>query len=202
MKSTSAVAVMISMWVFSGWGVAHAAEPSLGSSFKEWCQQKASLSAEARKTVEALLEAAGTSDCEQAAENLLSRTELSLSGYQITDVSPLAGLPNLEVLYLRDNQITDVSPLAELMNLEDLGIPANPITDISPLAELTNLESLILIANPISDFSPLLKFTNLEFLYVGNNQITDVSLLTELQNRMFVTYIQGDPVAEPTCKIN
>jgi internalin A len=43
MKLTSAIALMISMWVFSGWGwgVTQAAEPSLGSSFEEWCLQKA-----------------------------------------------------------------------------------------------------------------------------------------------------------------
>jgi internalin A len=80
MKLTSAIALMISMWVFSGWGwgVTQAAEPSLGSSFEEWCLQKATLSAERRKTVEILLEEAGTSDCELAAKNLLSRTELKI----------------------------------------------------------------------------------------------------------------------------
>jgi internalin A len=58
MKSASAVALMISMWMFSGWGwgVTQAAEPSVGSSFEEWCLQKASLSADRRKTVEVLLE--------------------------------------------------------------------------------------------------------------------------------------------------
>jgi internalin A len=82
MKLTSAIALMISMWMFSGWGwgwgVTQAAEPSLGSSFEEWCLQKASLSAERRKTVSLLLEEAGTSDCELAAKNLLSRTELKI----------------------------------------------------------------------------------------------------------------------------
>jgi internalin A len=81
MKSISTVALIINMWAFSGWGwgIAQATEPNSGSSFKEWCQKQASLSAEARITVEVLLAKAGTNDCELAAKNLLSLTELYLS---------------------------------------------------------------------------------------------------------------------------
>ncbi len=120
MKLTSAIALMIGMWVFSGWGwgVTQAAEPSLGSSFKEWCLQRASLSAEARITLEILLEVAGTINCELAANNLLNRTELDLyARQQITDLTPLSGLTNLKTLQLFNNQITDVSPLANQTNL-------------------------------------------------------------------------------------
>lgn len=87
MKSASAVALMISMWIFSGWGwgVTQAAESSQGSSFKEWCQKLTSLSAERRKTVETLLAEAGTSDCELAAKNLSSRTALNLVSRGISD---------------------------------------------------------------------------------------------------------------------
>lgn len=108
MKPTSAVALMIGMWMLSGWGwgATQAAEPSLGSSFKQWCQQQASLSAEARKTVEVLLEEAGTRDCERAAKDLLSRTRLFLENDQITDISPLSGLTNLTELYLNFSPIT------------------------------------------------------------------------------------------------
>lgn len=141
MKSTSTVALIISMWVLSSWGwaVTQAAEPSLRSSFEEWCQQKASLSAEARKTVEVLLEEAGTNDCELAANNVSSRTELYLSGNEITDLRPLAGLTNLRGLILDSNQIIDLTPLAGLTNLKHLTLSGNPITDLRPLAGLTNL---------------------------------------------------------------
>jgi len=146
MKPISAVALMISVWAFSGWGwgVAQAAEPSRGSSFKEWCQKRSSLSAEVRKTVEVLLAQAGTSDCELAAENLLSRTELYLSQTGISDLSPLSGLTNLTKLTL-----IDVSPLAELTNLSMLILSSNQITDVSSLARLTNLFGLFLEGNAI-----------------------------------------------------
>ncbi|MEQ9553462.1 MAG: hypothetical protein RIM23_28050 [Coleofasciculus sp. G3-WIS-01] len=62
MKSTNTVVLITSVFMFSvwGWGITQAAEPSLGSSFRDFCLQKESLSAETIKTVEVLLEAAGT----------------------------------------------------------------------------------------------------------------------------------------------
>jgi len=70
---------------------------------------------------------------------------------QITDVTPLAGLTNLQSLALNNNQITDVSPIAEFTNLKPLYVylEDNQITDISPLAGLTNSVSLFLKGNPI-----------------------------------------------------
>jgi internalin A len=162
------------MWVLSSWGwaVTQAAEPSLRSSFEEWCQQKASLSAEARKTVEVLLEEAGTNDCELAANNVSSRTELYLSGNEITDLRPLAGLTNLKTLQLIYNQIADVTPLAGLTNLNGLHLSGNQIKDVTPLAGLTNLKALNLDYNQITDISPLAGLINLEWLYLPGNPIT------------------------------
>ncbi|MEQ8386441.1 MAG: leucine-rich repeat domain-containing protein [Coleofasciculus sp. A1-SPW-01] len=126
MKRISTLALYLSIWGW-GYGVAIAAEPSLGSSFKEWCLKRESLSDEPRNTVEVLLEEAGASDCEQADDYLSSRTELDLSSNQITDVSPLSGFTNLSKLYLSFNQITDVSPLFGLTNLNLLNLEGNPI---------------------------------------------------------------------------
>ena len=54
---------------------------------------------------------------------------LLLHENQITDISPLAGLKNLTVLWLDENQITDVSPLAGLSKLTVLGLSGNQIAD-------------------------------------------------------------------------
>jgi hypothetical protein len=50
MKWIRVLALSLSLW---GWGdgVAIAAQPSLGSSFRQWCLQRSSLPAETRKTV-------------------------------------------------------------------------------------------------------------------------------------------------------
>ena len=47
---------------------------------------------------------------------------LDLYDTQVVDLSPLAGLTNLEVLDLCDTQVVDLSPLAGLTNLEVLNL--------------------------------------------------------------------------------
>ena len=109
---------------------------------------------------------------------------LYLSSNQISDVSPLASLTNLEWLYLSDNiggmgtGVSDLSPLASLTNLKWLYLSDNRISDLNPLSALTNLERLDLSDNPnslshygISDVSPLASLTNLKWLYLSSNDI-------------------------------
>ena len=58
-------------------------------------------------------------------------------GNNVSDVSILQDLTNLERLNLRNNNITDISPLAELTNLKWLDLSGNPIRDWTPLFELS-----------------------------------------------------------------
>ena len=99
----------------------------------------------------------------------------------ISDISPLAGLINLEKLYLDDNhQISDISALSGLTALVELELDYNQISDLSPLSALMTLEYLILSANQISDISPLSSLSNLETLHLAFNQISDISPLAGL----------------------
>ena len=106
---------------------------------------------------------------------------LFFAGTEVSDVSPLAGLTNLTVLYLANNAISDVSPLAGLTNLTRLDLGRNEISDISPLAGLKNLKTLG-IGNRIADVSPLAGLKNLERLRLYKNRISDISPLAELKN--------------------
>ncbi len=108
--------------------------------------------------------------------------ELDLSNKGISDLSPLANLANLEVLYLRENQIVDLSPLAKLVNLEKLYLDSNEIIDLSPLTKLLNLKKLDLSVNQIIDLSPLANLVNLTSLGLNRNQISDLSPLANLVN--------------------
>ena len=74
--------------------------------FKEWCQQKASLPQETRYTVEVLLNVAKTQNCSQANQTLTKLTSLSLSRNQISDIKPLSNLTNLTSLSLSGNPLT------------------------------------------------------------------------------------------------
>ncbi|WP_293149564.1 MULTISPECIES: leucine-rich repeat domain-containing protein [unclassified Microcoleus] len=156
--------------------------PAEFSSFADWCLHKDSLSKEARHTVDAMLEFAGTSDINQANQILSSSNHLNLSDNQISDITPLQSLTNLTILNLSDNQISDITPLQSLTNLKELIFHKNQISDITPLQSLTNLTSLSLYNNQISDITPLQSLTNLTKLILGGNQISDITPLQSLTN--------------------
>ena len=100
----------------------------------------------------------------------------------VSDLSPLAELTNLTLLWLNDNSISDISPLTGLTNLTHLGLYSNSISDISPLAGLTQLTYLDIEDNSISDISAVVGLINLEHLDLWNNSISDISPLTGLTN--------------------
>lgn len=113
--------------------------------------------------------------------------ELYLCGQQIEDLTPLKALP-LRRLYLCDNKITDFAPLGEIITLQLLYIGNNPAKDLSPLASLYNLKELLLDSrewdDPVDSFTPLGELGQLEWLSL-NNRISadgDWSPLEKLDN--------------------
>ncbi len=61
----------------------------------------------------------------------------------ITDISALAGMTQIESLWIKDNQITDISALANMENLTYLYMQDNLVTDLSPLAWLSELTHVL-----------------------------------------------------------
>lgn len=89
----------------------------------------------------------------------------------ISDLSLLAEMPNLRELYLCQQNITDLSPLNGLP-LQELYLCDNQIEDLTALRSMENLQTLFLGNNPINDLSPLsslhrLKDLNLDTYYDG-----------------------------------
>jgi hypothetical protein len=115
-------------------------------------------------------------------EYLTNLEWLRLFGNHIIDIDPLAGLVNLVTLFLGNNQINDISSLVGLTKLSELDLPLNQITDINPLAGHTNLLELNLFSNEIQDISSLARLTSLELLSLDGNQISDISPLADLTN--------------------
>jgi internalin A len=95
--------------------------------FKEWCQQKASLPQETKRTVEALLKVAKTQNCSQANQTLTNLTYLDLNKNKISDIKPLSNLTKLTSLDIRENKITDIKPLSNLTKLTELNFLKNPL---------------------------------------------------------------------------
>jgi hypothetical protein len=164
----------------------------IAQTFTEWCQQKASLPQETRRTVEALLQVAKTQNCGQANQTLTKLTFLYLAGNQISDIKPLSNLTNLTCLDLWENQISDIKPLSNLTKLTSLSLTVNQISDIKPLSNLTNLTSLSLEGNQISDIKPLSNLTKLTWLYLEGNQISDIKPLSNLT----FLYLTGNKISD------
>ena len=202
---------------------AKAAETRSGNkTFAEWCREKESLSHESKHTVEVLLKQAGTTECDAANQKLSSLTALFLWDNQISDIKPLASLPNLIALSVGNNQISDIKPLASLTNLTTLQLNNNQISDIKPLASWTNLTWLDISNNQISDIKPLGSLTKLTWLDLNNNKISDIKPLLSLtklaainlennqindikplQSLTNLTWLQlsGNPIAAKTCPL-
>ena len=111
---------------------------------------------------------------------LVNLTFLALHG--VEDLTPLAGLPKLEELFVSHSNIRDLSPLAGLINLELIHMSGALISDLSPLAGLTKLEHVYLPGGDIADLTPLAGLTQLEELYLHHNSISDISPIAGLTN--------------------
>ena len=120
---------------------------------------------------------------------------LDLSRLNLTDISVLSGLSNLEVLNLRGNALTDAWPLAGLTNLRRLDLSGNRIEDISALSALAGLEVLDLRGNALTDAWPLAGLTNLRRLDLSGNRIEDISALSALAG-LEVLLLDGNGVAD------
>jgi len=105
---------------------------------------------------------------------MIALISLNLEGNLITDLSPIAGLTNLEVLYLFGNpELSDIAPLSGL-SLVELDLGYLQLTDLSPLANMTSLEMLLLDGNPeLSDISYLADLINLIFVDLTGTAVTD-----------------------------
>jgi Leucine-rich repeat (LRR) protein len=129
---------------------------------------------------------------------------------QIVDISPLAGLINMEELELNRNQISDISHLKNLTNLTNLDLHDNKISDISDISSLTKLRRLRISHNQVSDISHLENLTELRYLNIHENEISDISVLFSLtklerlelyNNKINISQINALQSALPRCMI-
>lgn len=161
MKSSLAFSAISALILISLQTPQAEAVPTNKQSFEQWCLQKDTLPAESRKTVELLLDQAGTQRCKLADLRLNKLAQLFLTNNEITDITPIASLTNLTYLDLKQNQLSDLKPLKSLTNLSVLSIEGNQISDIAPLGDLTKLKGLFMSGNSIKDLQPLEGLTNL-----------------------------------------
>ena len=127
--------------------------------------------------------------------DLTNLSWLSLARTQVNDLSPLAKLINMKVLYLWDTPIANLGPLESLTQLVEINAAGCQISDISPLGDLTKLKSLWMPNNQIKDITPLKNLTQLIILNLSRNDIVDVTALAKLSN-LEKLWIQGNKIVD------
>jgi internalin A len=99
------------------------------STFAEWCVNKNSLPESTRRTIDAMLSYARTSQCDRASQTLKFTTYgtpgIELSELSLTDIRPLSSLTNLKGINLSSNRITDIRPLSSLPHVEAINLSTN-----------------------------------------------------------------------------
>lgn len=112
--------------------------------------------------------------------SLTALSDFMLSGTQVSDLNPLAGLNNLKTLDLRHSQVSDLSAISSLTALTDLILWGTQVSDITPLVRLTNLTRFGASNTQVSDLSPLTDLIALTSLDLEHTQVSDVSPLAGL----------------------
>ncbi|MEM7533224.1 MAG: leucine-rich repeat domain-containing protein [Chloroflexota bacterium] len=112
--------------------------------------------------------------------SLSNLQHLSLWNTQVNDLSVLAGLTNLQQLDLSNTQVQDISALASLMNLQRLNLSSTQVSSLSALADLSKLKQLDLVGLTVNDISAMVKLTNLQRLNLQATEVSDISILANL----------------------
>lgn len=97
----------------------------------------------------------------------------------ITDLSDLAQMVNLEELALCNQKIEDISGLKELP-LKKLYLSKNMITDFSVLLNLIDMDTLCIMENPAENLSVIGKCTGILRLNIQGMNLTDIDFLKNL----------------------
>jgi len=112
---------------------------------------------------------------------------VELASAELSDIRPLANLPDIEWLTLQDNKVSDVTPLGTLTHLTNLGLNENRIRDVSSLANLTRMMRLDISGNCIDDIGALSEMRHLWELQADRNRISDIEPLGNLKQLEVIT---------------
>lgn len=107
---------------------------------------------------------------------------LNISYTQVSDLSPLEKLANIQILFIYNTQVSNLSPLEKLDKLQSLDVSYTLVNDLSPLEKLANLHELYILKTLVSDLSPLEKLANLQTLNVSITHVSNLSPLNKLAN--------------------
>jgi len=126
--------------------------------------------------------AAGIKDLTPLA-GLKNLEELTIWGTGVTDLNPIKDLPKLRRIDAKMTQISDLKPVAAMKNLFALDVLQSQVTDIAPLADHPALSEVVLCSTKVPDVAPLYGYAErITYLDLCNTLIPDVTVLTKFKN--------------------
>ena len=132
---------------------------------------------------------------------MTSLKELFLGPGDYDDLSPLAGMTQMESLRASINQVKDLKPLAKLTKLDRLDLGRTQVSDLSPLEKLTSITELQLDDTPVEDLKPLGALVNMTNLSIKHTKVKDGSPLKSMKKLKFL-YIGGTPLDDDPVTIS
>ncbi len=120
-------------------------------------------------------------------KNILENESAIVINKVINDLEGMQYAKNMRAFvyidYYNKNSIENLSPLAELYNLEILYLPGFKIKNLDEISGLTNLWYLYLFHSPIDDISVLSDFEDMIYLsFPEAANLTDISIVAALPN--------------------
>jgi hypothetical protein len=124
--------------------------------------------------------------------NALKKLEsLEIQNSKITNLDALEGLTNLHTLFIPGNrELSDITGLKRLGNLETLWLSESKVGDLSPLKDLKKIKVLRVNSTKVSDLSPIKNLKNVEELDFGHTEVNDVSFIKDFKNLKSLTMWQ------------
>lgn len=124
------------------------------ATLEDYCAH-ATLSADEKKTIDALNRHYGVRGCEDWHPEY--QTTLHLSRKGLTDLTPIAFFRNLRVLSVHQNSVRDLSPLSRLSDLREVHLENNPIESVDAIRALPKLEVACVGSTPFAAKGPVAK---------------------------------------------
>jgi hypothetical protein len=97
--------------------------------------------------------------------------EIEMADYEIEFLDGIEACRHVRVVDLSNNNLTDLSEMQHLHQVERLYISNNHIGLVDPLSNLTVLQVLDISYNDVDDLSPLFELSHLSYLNVMGNRI-------------------------------
>jgi internalin A len=133
-----------------------------------------------RRTLEAIFDRVGSTDCDFVHQHLSKTKSLNLANHpsNFTEIDPLKEFTQIEELYLSDSRVVDLTPLDGYEKLRLLHVEHCDIEDIAVLKNMPLLEDLLLDYTRVSDLSPLKKSTKIKRLGLRSTKVDSLEVLS------------------------